>query len=1158
MNEWAFAGEIKSWWDAEFSKHPTWGMSRCELEKQPEERGYRRSDLSIIGGGAVKLAGELRLPDHPMSSPWHPDNLNNAISKATTMGARWAFTSDGTTILVIDTALAGPAMTRVVQRVDLKPFQLRDQLNSDTFLASMREAWLRGLRQIAPIVAGQVEPAGTAPDEVFIESLRALLQLPVGGIRDALDQQRQTDPAFEQALVTWMVEEQGWVHLPDQWPGELLRTAQLTAYVFSTRLLFYEALRGSQPTLSKLGIPSDDPAVVQALFRSYFEQARIKSRDYETIFSFDRTAEFALTSPVALNGWQRVIQHLSAFELGTVGFDIMGKMFERLIDPHERYRWGQHYTQPDVVDLMLSYAIPDGSGAVLDPAVGGGTFLVRAYMRKKALHPQMTHQELLADLYGFDVSAFAANLATVNLAVRRLEFEDNYPRIAIRSFFQVDPGQNVLTLPAPLQASLTGNETQAIVLDSVRAVVSNPPYVRLQELGRARRDEAERVLGSKFGRVPTPSRLPGSPNYHVYFWFHGAQFVEADGRLVLITSGEWMDSDYGAVLQKWLLDNFLIEACIESIAEPWFTEARVGTVVVSAKQCSDETVRAANRVPFVLVRKPLSEIFGATDSELARVASVDRFRDQLNALTAEFGESDDYDWSTVTQADLLSLGAKLGATGYVGRPWRSRFIRAPKMAHEVAGLPKMVPLEELAEVRLGLKTGHDKFFFVKEAGKAIPSTEQLVPAKGRQVRVKGVEGWEGDVARKDLLPAALNPHQLGAADKRQFSIPANGKDYYLYPRDKAPEGDLAGYVALGVQAGVPQGQLVKANATGARWYRQSRGVIRSRWALPYNSGYSYGAWDNKAGAVLNGRFVGVQPNDGADEDLLGAALNSTFAAATRLLEGTATGVEGAFDVGPPAARRMMVPDVRLIGDSHAERIKKVMSEWRDRDLMPAAPDRDASVDELRHRLDRALLEGLGYSPGEASTIVSRLYESYARWRKAVEQVESAMRVNRSQMARRGQGRGVSPTESAAQRIWEEMASSHRRYPADFLQSEDELEEVNIDPKASFPTQDSMFDPGVVTDPSSKVHDLLTYDRVRFARMLLDIGFRSPLAVPTSSEKCAAIADSFDREQEKLRRDAKRRAASYVGRGHEGVQTAVERLWARASRAAGMGPTEREE
>lgn len=99
-----------------------------------------------------------------------------------------------------------------------------------------------------------------------------------------------------------------------------------------------------------------------------------------------------------------------------------------------------------------------------------------------------------------------------------------------------------------------------------------------------------------------PKRLVGAANYHLYFWFHAAQFVAPDGRLVFITSGEWLDSDYGALLQRWLLDHCLVELVVESFAEAWFTEARVGTVVLCARRCADADARAANAVTFVTLR----------------------------------------------------------------------------------------------------------------------------------------------------------------------------------------------------------------------------------------------------------------------------------------------------------------------------------------------------------------------------------------------------------------------------------------------------------------------------------------------------------------------------------------------------------------------------
>ncbi len=193
MNEWGFAAELKTWWDIEFQQHRDWRLTRCEVERAMEG-SHQRSDLSVLGGGVVRLAGELRLPDHPLASPWHPDNLLDAINKATTMGARWAFTSDATVLLLIDTALSGSPQTRVVQRVDLVPFQNRAQLDSETFLAGVRAAWTDAIRTIAPVVLGLVVPRGMETDELFINSLRALLTAPVAAIRDELNRRRTLDP----------------------------------------------------------------------------------------------------------------------------------------------------------------------------------------------------------------------------------------------------------------------------------------------------------------------------------------------------------------------------------------------------------------------------------------------------------------------------------------------------------------------------------------------------------------------------------------------------------------------------------------------------------------------------------------------------------------------------------------------------------------------------------------------------------------------------------------------------------------------------------------------------------------------------------------------------------------------------------------------------
>ncbi len=75
----------------------------------------------------------------------------------------------------------------------------------------------------------------------------------------------------------------------------------------------------------------------------------------------------------------------------------------------------------------------------------------------------------------------------------------------------------------------------------------------------------------------------------------------------------------------------------------------------------------------------------------------------------------------------------------------------------------------------------------------------------------------------------------------------------------------------------------------------------------------------------------------------------------RLLEGVATGVEGAFDVGPPAARRMSLPDVRRFSPAASATVTECLLEIQAENLMPPAPTRDGHVVRLRRQLDTSIL-----------------------------------------------------------------------------------------------------------------------------------------------------------------------------------------------------------
>ncbi|MGH9297904.1 MAG: hypothetical protein ACRDZP_08020 [Acidimicrobiales bacterium] len=489
---------------------------------------------------------------------------------------------------------------------------------------------------------------------------------------------------------------------------------------------------------------------------------------------------------------------------------------------------------------------------------------------------------------------------------------------------------------------------------------------------------------------------------------------------------------------------------------------------------------------------------------------------------------------------------------YAGAAWRARFVRSPKAALELAHRQDFAALGQLALVRLGLKTGADDFFFVSPAGpRALPCAAPEMAT----ITIEGLAEWQGEIPKADLVAAIRNPHELFEAGERVFAIPRRPIAYYLYPRDQNPRPRLDEYVRHAEQIGTAQQKLVRDNATD-RWYRQARGLPRSRWALPYNSAYDYGAWDNAEGAVLNGRFVGVDPREEVDADLLGAALNSTFAAAGRLLEGVATGTEGAIDVGPPAARRIMLPDVRRFSAPAIAAVKHVLDEIRRTDRMPPAPIPGREIDPLRRRLDVAMLGGLGMSPGAAQGLLEGVYASYCRWRVAVARVEAQMRIYRAEMNRSGvsRARRRSPEENAAAEIWEIVQADYPRLPFDLLQEGEDVETLDLRRMAAIPPSKPLFDETKVIMTGGREVDLGDWERVRYVGMLHDIGFRAPFSVPTDGPRCGALVDQFELVRANLRTAAAQQSAERVARDRRGRAVGlVEAYWTADCRRAGMLP-----
>ena len=210
----------------------------------------------------------------------------------------------------------------------------------------------------------------------------------------------------------------------------------------------------------------------------------VETGDYEPIFYpqvNDWAGALIFASDTACQGWAGLFTNLAQYNFREIPHDIIGGIFQKLISPEERQKFGQFYTNEDIVDIINAFCIRRAGDTVMDPACGSGSFLVRAYHRKAWLSEQKTggrrtqdsvksHQDLLREIYGCDIALFAAHLATLNLASRHIEDEENYPYITRANFFEIPWRRGQFSVVPGLQSEKGEKDMIAVPLPELDAV----------------------------------------------------------------------------------------------------------------------------------------------------------------------------------------------------------------------------------------------------------------------------------------------------------------------------------------------------------------------------------------------------------------------------------------------------------------------------------------------------------------------------------------------------------------------------------------------------------------------------------------------------------------------------------------------------------------
>ena len=106
------------------------------------------------------------------------------------------------------------------------------------------------------------------------------------------------------------------------------------------------------------------------------------------------------------------------------------------------------------------------------------------------------------------------------------------------------------------------------ITDGFDVVIGNPPYVRQEKIKHLKPTLKKRY-----------TCYTGAADLYVYFYERGLQLLNTSGVHTFICSNSWLDVNYGAPLQKYLLDNTAGAVICHSEAEREFESADINTIV---------------------------------------------------------------------------------------------------------------------------------------------------------------------------------------------------------------------------------------------------------------------------------------------------------------------------------------------------------------------------------------------------------------------------------------------------------------------------------------------------------------------------------------------------------------------------------------------------
>jgi len=683
----------------------------------------------------------------------------------------------------------------------------------------------------------------------------------------------------------------------------------------------------------------------------------------------------------------------------------------------ERHLFGQHYTPHQVARLLAALAIRSSGDLVLDPSCGDGRLLEAALTLKRELAFNDTVSSNSADhVFGIERSLTAARTA-----------RETGASVTEADFFEIVPGAQ--------------SDTPPLFPVAFDALIGNPPYIRQELIGSMGKQRIEAQLARDCAASPDVfwPRWSRRSDIYVYFFAHSISFLKDQGRLVYLTASSWLDTGYGSALREFLLENFRVVAVVESMVESFFADASINTCITVLERDADRDARERNSIRFVRFNRTLDQILDEYTGDSESRPEWHLGNAILSAQSSPAVES--YRIRCVAQSDL-QVSTTGAAKPRLASGW-SKYLRADQVFFDILeqGKSNMLCLSRVANVRFGVKTGANEFFYFKgDGGKT--NGKKHGPKNHEEINdgISKEKSEErgllelGTVAsvRRGITTGAneffyLNKasgFENGEAERNNWTQKPESADCRLTTvRDSAGRlrelesellspvifslkeitsielervntrrllfncslttSELEGTHALNyIRAGERAGFHLRPTCSNRDpWYSAARGMEPAPLIFPSKVGERWLVALNRAKVYEDKKLYGVFPREGVSMLVLAALLNSTWARYyAELTCRQMTGAQAIADIDVVVAEQILLPDPLILPKVIMANLEAALIQLCRRPVL-------SFFEEIkqpdRRRLDLLTLEAIGFH-GEAQqdAVLNDLYCSLAELIKA--------------------------------------------------------------------------------------------------------------------------------------------------------------------------------